>query len=89
MRTNKNNNELNKIKEFKDAIVRKRLKNKTSKRIFNVQKFEIIISFGGDILSHKITASEADEKQNNLLNSILEFNDLARPKSEPYKKSYA
>ena len=89
MRTNKNNNELNKIKEFKDKIVRKRLKNKTSKRIFNVQKFEIIISFGGDILSDKITASEADEKQNNLLNSILEFNDLARPESEPYKKSYA
>ena len=86
MRTNENNNKLNEIKEIIDEIVRKHLKSKTSTRIFNFQKFKTIISFGDDIIGSKITISETDEKQNILLNNTLEFNDKAKPKSEPTKE---
>ena len=86
MRTNENNNKLNEIKEIIDEIVRKHLKSKTSRRIFNFQKFKTIISFGDDIIGSKITISETDEKQNILLNNTLEFNDKAKPKSEPTKE---
>ena len=86
MRTNENNNKLNEIKEIIDEIVRKHLKSKTSRSIFNFQKFKTIISFGDDIIGSKITISETDEKQNILLNNTLEFNDKAKPKSEPTKE---
>ena len=62
MRTNEINNELNESKEIEDAVVRKHLKYKTSKRVFNFQKFKAISSFGDDIISGKITISETNGK---------------------------
>ena len=87
MRTNEINNELNEIKKVEDSIVRKHLKYKTSRRIFTFQKqYEAIWSFDYDILSVKIRISETDEKQCNLLNIVLDFNDKARPKPGPDNK---
>ena len=72
MRTIENNNELHKIKQIKDTVVRKKLKYKTSKRICNFQKFKTII-LGDNIISGKIKISGADEKRSNLVNNILKL----------------
>ena len=58
------------------------MKYKTSKNLFDFQKFQTIRSFDDSIPNGQITISETDEKQSHLLNNILEFYDKARPKSK-------
>ena len=86
MRTNEIKSELDEIERIEYAVVRHYLKYKTSKNLFHFQKFKAIKVFGNSILSGEITISEADEKQSNLLNDILEFNDKARTKEKVDKK---
>ena len=45
-----------------------------------------IRSFGDNIYNGKIIINEANIKQSNLLNSILEFNNKARPRSKADKE---
>ena len=90
MRTNKIKCELDEIERIEYAIVRHYLKYKTSKNLFDFQKFKAINVFGNSILSGEITITEADEKQSNLLNDILEFNDEAKKKkSDTYESVIA
>ena len=58
------------------------MKYKTSKNLFDFQKFQTIRSFDDSIPNGQITISETDEKQSHLLNNILEFYDKARPRSK-------
>ena len=55
-------------------------------QLYGFQKCQTISYFGDSILSGKITKNEADEKQRNILNNTLEFNDKARRKSKADKK---
>ena len=54
--------------------------------MFNFQKCEIIRSFGNSIFNDKTTLGEANKKQNNLLESILEFKDRGRPRTKQTRR---
>ena len=54
------------------------MKYETSKYLYDSQQVQTIRSFGDNIYNGKISISEADKKQHNFLNSILEFNNKAR-----------
>ena len=58
------------------------LKYETIKRINDFLQFKTIGPFGENIISGKITISEADEDQSNLLENIVEFNNKSRPKQK-------
>ena len=61
---------------------RNNLKYETIKRINDFLQFKTIGPFGENIISGKITISEADEDQSNLLENIVEFNNKSRPKQK-------
>ena len=61
---------------------RNNLKYETIKRIHDFLQFKTIGPFGENIISGKITISEADEDQSNLLENIVEFNNKSRPKQK-------
>ena len=61
---------------------RNNLKYETIKRIHDFLQFKTIEPFGENIISGKITISEADEDQSNLLENIVEFNNKSRPKQK-------
>ena len=48
----------------------------------------MIRSFSGSIYNGKITISEADKKQNNLLENTLQVNNKVRPRSKEKKKCF-
>ena len=54
----------------------------SSKEPFAFKTFKIIKSFGENIYSGKITISEANEEQVDLINDVLNFISKARPKSK-------
>ena len=55
-------------------------KYKTDKCIYGFQQFQAIRSFGDSIVNGRITISEANEKQSNLLENILQFNYKVKSK---------
>ena len=58
---------------------------KLSKYNYDFRNIPAIIYFSGSIFNGKITISEADKKQSNLIKSILQFNDKARLRSKADK----
>ena len=56
------------------------MKYKTDKCIYGFQQFQAIRSFGDSIVNGRITISEANEKQSNLLENILQFNYKVKSK---------
>ena len=61
---------------------------KTNKREYNFQKFEIIRSFAKNIFRDKITLTNVDEHQSNLLAGIMIFTKNKNQKN-PEKKAKA
>ena len=59
----------------------------SSKEPFNFKTFKTIRSLGENVYSNKITMDKADEKQSDLIEYILNFNNKARPKNRDDKKS--
>ena len=49
-------------------------------------KFQTIRAFGDHIYNAKITIREADQKQSSHLNFILDFDNIARPRSKAGKE---
>ena len=62
------------------------MKYETSKYLYDFQQFQTIRSFGDNICIGKVSISEADKKQSNLLTSILKLNNKARPRSKADKE---
>ena len=58
----------------------------SSKELFAVQAFKTIRSFGKNIYSGKITMNEADQKQADLVEYVLNFNNKTIPKNRDDKK---
>ena len=54
----------------------------STKCTYDFRKFRTIRCFGDSIFSSKITISEADKKQSNLLNITLNLNNKVRPRSK-------
>ena len=80
-------NELNKIKEYEKNVKRNNIIYYSSKEPFDFRIFKTVKSFGKDIHSGKITINEADQKQVDLIEYILNFNNKARPKKKDGKKN--
>ena len=80
-------NELNKIKEFEKNVKRNNIIYYSSKEPFDFRIFKTVKSFGKDIYSGIfVTINEADQKQVDLIEYILNFNNKARPKKKNNKK---
>ena len=62
------------------------MKYETSKHLHDFLHIQTIKSFGDNIYNGKITKNEADKKQINLLNSILEVYNKAKPRSKAAKE---
>ena len=58
----------------------------SSKYVYNFRRFWTIRSFGDAIFTGKITLSEANKKQSNLLDVISNFNNKVRPRSKVDKE---
>ena len=82
MRTNEIKNEFDEIAGWEDKIKTNNLKYETSKGIYDFQQIKMIRPFGESIIDGKITISEADKDQSNLLENIVEFNNKSRPKTK-------
>ena len=61
------------------------LNYETNKYIYDFQQFETIRSFGDSIFRGKITISEAENDQSNLLKIMVEFNIKSRPRTKEGK----
>ena len=53
-----------------------------NKYVFDFQLFETIRSFGDSIYHGKIHIKEAEKKQTNLLENIVNFSNKSRPRSK-------
>ena len=80
-----------KIKNLEDAIDRKDLVYKAKEKN-DFRKYQRVRAFGEDIYNGTITLEEADNKQSDLMNVIINFNYKARPKTfnkKQMKKKYS
>ena len=80
--SSENKNKINEIKKLEGQINRNGLIYKSSKYVYDFRKFQTIGSFGDSIFNGKIITNEADKKQDNLLDVILNFNNKVRPRSK-------
>ena len=67
------------MKEFSQNIY------EVFKYVYNFRKFQITRSFGDNIYNCKITINGADQKEDSLLNTILDFNNKSTEKSKANK----
>ena len=76
---------------MKEKINRNDLIYELNKYIHDFRRFRTKRSFGDSVFTAKITISEADKKQSNLLEVILNFNNKVRQgsKADKEKKSNA
>ena len=74
------------MKKLDKQINRNGLIYEPRKYVYYFRKFWTKRSFGDNIFSVKITISETDKKQSNLLNVISNFNDKVRPRSKADKE---
>ena len=77
---------LRQLKKWKKKVKREDLIFKTNKREYNFQKFEIIRSFAKNIFGDKITLTNADERQINLLAGFMIFTKNKNPKTQRKKQ---
>ena len=80
-------NELNKIKEYEKEVDRNNIISYSSKEPVGFRMFKIRRSFREDIYSNKITITKADQKQSELVDYILNFNNKTRAKNKADKKT--
>ena len=59
----------------------------SSKEPFDFRIFKTVRSFGDDVYNSKITINETDQKQSDLIEYMLNFNNKARPKNNDNKKT--
>ena len=90
MRNTEIKNEIDEIKKREEKIKRKNLIYKTNKYEYDFQQYETIKSFDENIYTGKINIDEAEMDQNNLLENMVEFNEISRPrkKEDKEKKKY-
>ena len=72
------------MKNYNMILMKKQQKyltGKSNKYAYDFRIFQIIRTFGEDIYDGQITFEEADEYQSNLLNSIRNFKNEARPQN--------
>ena len=67
------------MKEFSQNIY------EVFKYVYNFRKFQTTRSFGDNIYNCKITINGADQKEDSLLNTILDFNNKSTEKSKVNK----
>ena len=67
------------MKEFSQNIY------EVFKYVYNFRKFQTTRSFGDNIHNCKITINGADQKEDSLLNTILDFNNKSTEKSKVNK----
>ena len=60
-------------------VIREYLIYKTNMYVYNFQQFETLRSFGECIYEGKITLSDVDKDESNLLNKSIDFNKDAKP----------
>ena len=77
-------NEIGEIKKLENKMKRKDLKFETNRYIFDFQQFETIRSFGDSIYNGKINIKEAEMKQTDLLENIINFKK-SRPRTKKEK----
>ena len=80
-------NELNKIKEYEKEVDRNNIIYYSSKEPVGFRMFKIRRSFSEDIYSNKITITKTDQKQSELVDYILNFNNKTRAKNKADKKT--
>ena len=85
MRNDEIKDEIYEIKSWKNKIKQKDLKYETNKYVFDFQRFATIRSFGESIYNGKIKIDEAEMKQTNLLENIMNFSNKSRPRSKKEK----
>ena len=78
--------EKDEIKKWEEMIKRKDLKCETNKHRFDFQQFKTIKSFGNSIYNGKINIKEAEKKQNNLFENIVNFNNKIKKDKEKKTK---
>ena len=78
-------NEISELIKLEYKINRNDLVYESSKQVYDFIRFQTIRSFGDSIFTGKITLSEADKKQSNLLDDISNFNNKVRPGSKAEK----
>ena len=71
------------MKEFSQKIY------EVFKYEYTFRKFQTTRSFGDNIYNCKITINGADQKEDSLLNTILDFNNKSREKSKANKDKKA
>ena len=81
MRTNEIKNEIDDIKKWEEKIIRKNLKYKTNKCLYDFQQFETIRSFGYIISTAKINIYEAEIDESNLLEYMLKSDNKSKQKT--------
>ena len=86
MRNDEIKDEIYEIKSWKNEIKQKDLKYETNKYVFDFQRFEIIRSFGESIYNGKINIDEAEMKQTNLLENIMNFSNKSKSKKIKKRK---
>ena len=79
-RANEIKNEIDEIKKWEEIIKRKDLKYETNK--YRIQQFKTIKSFGDCIYNGKINLKEAEKKQKNLFENIVNFDNKSRPRKD-------
>ena len=82
LENNKIKNKLNQVKKTEEIINRSDVKYEINKYFSDFLKFQTIRSFGNGNFNSKITISEADKKQSNLMNNIIDFDSKVRPRSK-------
>ena len=86
MRNTEIKNEIDEIKKREEKIKRKDLIYKTNKYEYDFQQYETIKSFDENIYTGKINIDEAEMDQSNLLENMVEFNEISRPKKKKIRK---
>ena len=81
MRTNEIKNEIDDIKKWEEKIIRKNLKYKTNKCLYDFQQFGTIRSFGYIISTAKINIYEAEIDESNLLEYMVKSDNKSKQKT--------
>ena len=74
------------MKRYENKVIRDNLFYESSKQVYDFKVFETIRSFGYSIYNHKIGIHEANQKQDDLLEHILSFNNNTKPRSNEDEK---
>ena len=66
---------------MEEKIKRRNLKHEATKYKYDFQHYETIRSFGESIYPSKISINKAEMGRTNLLENMVKFNNISRPKT--------